>query len=474
MLEKLQNLWEWLMIVFQGLLGLIISNVIAVIGFVLAFLILMRIFREQRRPSSILAWSFFIIMIPYLGVPLYFLLGGRKLKKKIAAKGFLTKPSEGSHESFPVQDVFELDGNQVKFLTDGQIAFQTYCNAICEAKEEIHILTYILSNDRIGNSVLDLLIEKADEGVKVRLVVDALGSFWAPKKKIAILREAGGEFSRFMPAFPFQTHGWANLRIHRKIATFDNRKCILGGRNLDLRFMGDGPDSDRFFDFGAVYEGPIVECLNRIFVSDWAFASKQKLEDINGIMEPTTDPAGHSTVMGIASGPDVEGDILYERLINAIQEFDDEIVIVTPYFVPDEVLLRSLIVKARAKKKVTIILPENSNWKVVDFVRSLYLRELHQAGVEILLFQAGMLHAKVLLADQNFLLHGSANFDIRSLFVNFEIGMIHKSPEDIQAVSKWLSWISENCRPYGTESELNPSRGRRILEDAARLLAPLL
>ena len=110
--------------------------------------------------------------------------------------------------------------------------------------------------------------------------------------------------------------------------------------------MGDGPDSDRFFDFGAVYEGPIVECLNRIFVSDWAFASKQKLEDINGIMEPTTDPAGHSTVMGIASGPDVEGDILYERLINAIQEFEDDIVIVTPYFVPDEVLLRSLVVKA--------------------------------------------------------------------------------------------------------------------------------
>jgi cardiolipin synthase len=321
---------------------------------------------------------------------------------------------------------------------------------------------------------MDLLIEKASAGVRVRLLMDALGSFHKPGKKIKSLKAAGGEVCTFMPAIPIQAHGWANLRNHRKIAVFDNRLCILGGRNIDGRFMGEHPDPDRFYDFGAVYEGPVVECLNGIFLSDWSFASKQPLEEIR-VLEPVTDAGiGSSNMTGIVSGPDVLGDMLYERLVNIIQEFEDELVIVTPYFVPDEVLLRSLIVKARRGKRITLILPEKSNWAVVDFVRSHYLRELHEAGVNIQLFTDGMLHAKVMVSDRNTLVHGSANFDIRSLFVNFEIGMVHTSVEDLEPVFVWLKWLLERCRPFGTEKELHPRSTRRALEDAARLIAPLL
>ena len=372
MLENLNKLWSWVLSFFEWFLALLVSNALVVVGFVLAVVIILRVLREQRQPSSIFAWSFLIIVIPPVGIPLYVLLGGRKLKKKIQAKGLLTEAAEDGDHSINIQDQFYSAGNDVKFLTDGQIAFHTYSQAIKESEKEIHILTYILGDDETGNAILDLLIERARAGVRVRLLVDALGSFYRPGKKIKELKQAGGEVFAFMPAWPFQTHGWANLRNHRKIAVFDNRKCILGGRNLDKRFMGDRPDPERFFDFGAVYQGPIVDCLNAIFLSDWAFASKQSLAQIKDLVPALGHELGKSNLTGIVSGPDVDGDMLYERLVNVIQEFEDELVIVTPYFVPDEVLLTSLTVKARRGKRITLILPEKSNWKLVDFVRSHY------------------------------------------------------------------------------------------------------
>jgi cardiolipin synthase A/B len=474
MLENLKNLWDLLLASFEWVISVLFSNALTVGGFILAIVIILKIFREQRRPSSILAWSFFIIAFPFLGAPLYLLVGGRKLKKKIQAKGLLTDSRLTRDSSIRIEDLFQTTGNKVDFITDGQIAYRNFCQHIKDAEKEIHILTYILGDEKVGNSILDLLIEKVSQGVRVRLLIDALGSFHKPTKKLKAFKAAGGEFFTFMPAFPLQTHGWANLRNHRKIAIFDNRVGILGGRNLDGRFMGADVDADRFYDFGASYEGPVVEYLNGVFLADWAFASKQPLDTIDSLAPAQMVEIGASAVTGIASGPDVPGDMLYERLINIIQEFESTLVIVTPYFIPDEVLLRSLIVKARRGKKVTLILPEKSNWTVVDVVRGQYLRELHQAGVRILLFQAGMLHSKLLVADNKLLLHGSANFDIRSLFVNFEIGMIHTSLEDLEQVSVWLNWLEEKSRAFGLQRELNPPRLRKTFEDIARLIAPLL
>jgi len=264
MLEIIHSAWNWILSYLQWILGLLFTNVFAIIGFVLALVIIVRIFREQRRPSSILAWSFFIILIPYLGVPLYVIFGGRKLKKKINAKGFL---SVSQNPSLPgkVQDRFEVSANRVAFITDSHEAYKQYTSAIDSAQQEIHILTYILGNDPVGNSILEHLTRKAQQGIRVRLLVDALGSFWRPNKKIKELKAAGGEVCSFMPALPFQTHGWANLRNHRKIAVFDNSKAILGGRNLDERFMAIEAKADAFKDFGAIYEGPVVPYLNGIF-----------------------------------------------------------------------------------------------------------------------------------------------------------------------------------------------------------------
>ena len=474
MLEFLHRLWDLFLNSFQWGLGVLYSNIFAVVGFILAIIIILRVFREQRQPSSILAWSYFVLLIPYVGVPLYLIFGGRKLKKRIRAKGLLKLPSEGNQDLPYVEDIFPTRGNQVEMISDGSQAFRMFCDAITEAKREIHILTYILSNDEVGKKIIQLLTEKAESGVRVRLLLDALGSFRRPRKALRGLEIAGGEVHLFMPAFPFQTHGWANLRNHRKIAIFDGERAILGGRNLDSRFMGSAPDPDQFYDFGVRYKGPVVPHINRIFLLDWAFASKQAITDIV-ILQPGRPSAdGPSKVTGIASGPDVEGDPLYERMINLMQEFEKEIIIVTPYFIPDEMLTQTLVVKARRGKKITLVLPEHSNLKLVDFARSYYLRILHTAGIKVLLFQPGMLHAKVMVADGSIAIHGSANLDIRSLFVNFEIGMVHTSRGDIRDIMEWLRGIMERCRPYGLEREIHPPRFRRALEEATRLISPLL
>lgn len=474
MIENFKSLSEWILLSFHWILSVLVSNVFLVAGFVLAVVVIMRIFREQRQPSSIFAWGFFILLIPPVGVPLYFLMGGRKLKKRIKAKGLLTDKKSDSHDTPPVRDIFSTENNRVRFLTDGQVAFAIYCRCLEEAEKEIHILTYILGNDEVGNTILDMLIAKASRGVRVRLLVDALGSFNRPRRKFRKLKEAGAEVHTFMPVLPLQTHGWANLRNHRKIAVFDNRVAILGGRNLDQRFMGRHPDPMRFYDFGARYEGPVVEYLNGIFLSDWSFASKQPIGDIRCLPRSAFEQSGGSAVTGIASGPDVQGDLLYEKLVNIIQEFQEELIIVTPYFVPDEVLQRSLIVKARIGKKITLILPERSNWLVVDYVRANFLRELHAVGVNIHFFREGMLHGKLMVADRKVMIHGSANFDIRSLFVNFEIGMVHTSVSDLEPVFNWLDWLLERSRPFGRGKELRPPWIRSWIEDLARLVAPLL
>lgn len=474
MLETLHRLWEIFLSSFQWGLGVLFSNIFTVVGFVLAIAIIIRVFREQRQPSSLLAWSYFVLLIPYVGVPLYLLFGGRKLKKRIRAKGLLKRAAEGDTDLSYAEDTFSARGNRVEFITDGVQAYRLFRDAITAARKEIHILTYILSDDAVGNHILRLLTDKANSGVRVRLLLDALGSFRRPRKSIRSLQEAGGEVHLFMPAFPFQTHGWANLRNHRKIAVFDCEHAILGGRNLDSRFLGSVDDPDRFHDFGADYRGPIVNHFNGIFLLDWAFASKQAIPDMDCLQPRKPVAIGPSEVAGIASGPDVEGDPLYERMVNLMQEFERDLIIVTPYFIPDEILTRTLVVKARSGKKITLVLPEHSNWKLVDLARSYHLRILRSAGIEVLLFQPGMLHAKIMVADGSIAIHGSANLDIRSLFVNFEIGVVHTSEVDIRAIMEWLEQIMGNCRLYGLERELNPPRLRRTLEEATRLISPLL
>ncbi|MEM9158947.1 MAG: phospholipase D-like domain-containing protein [Verrucomicrobiota bacterium] len=354
----------------------------ATIGFALAFILISRLMREKQRPSNTFAWLLIIILAPYVGVPLYIVFGGRKLARLKEDKSPLRLLPPESDESVRFDTPFGIitEGNRTKFLHDGIDAFDTLVEEIRTAEKQICITTFILSHDAVGRRIVKELAEKAKQGIEVRLLVDGLGSF-GKKTFYILLTKAGGKIERFMPVLPISSLGRANLRNHRKVAIFDNYRAIIGGRNIGREYMGPNALSKRWKDFGVLIEGPAIMPLASIFEADWTFAGTKKGYKPKPIPRIENIDAPDKKVIEImASGPDTQGDPIYEKILSVIQEAEEEIIIATPYFLPDEVLLRSLMVKARTGKQVTIIVPKRSNHRITDLARSHYIRELLEAG----------------------------------------------------------------------------------------------
>ncbi len=451
----------------------------------LALLLISRLLAEKRQPGNTLAWLLGILLVPYIGVPLYLLFGGRKIKRLLARKSRLRPDISGLITDIPTQlrpsvqainsagACPPVSGNTVTLIETGEQAFAEFERQILAAKHSIHITTFILARDETGKRLVKLLARRAREGVKVRLLLDALGSFLSNGRFVQPIRDAGGEVSRFMPVLPLVFRTSANLRNHRKIAIFDQHTAIIGGHNLARVYMGPTFRARRWRDFGAVICGPSAALLNEVFLADWSFASEQPLERLHQENDSAAlRPVGESVAQVIASGPDVDGDPLYEGIVSMIQEAREKICIVTPYFIPDEVLLRSLMVKARSGVSVTVIVPARSDHRITDYARLHYIRELQQAGAHILYFNRGMMHAKALICDDQYALLGSANFDLRSLFVNFEIGLLLSCPDDVKRVQDWMEKLRQDCVTPKLKPTRNPFAIAR--EDLCRLLAPLL
>lgn len=467
----------------------LLATLYSLAGFILALLLVGRLMREKRAPANTFAWVLVIVLLPWLGVPLYLLIGSRKLERIARRKSRLypalpsaARVPAAAHASPTVLAVTaagappSVGGNSVQLLATGEEAFAALERHIRAARTHIHITTFILGRDDTGRRIIRLLAERAREGVKVRLLLDCVGSFLSRGSFVGPLRAAGGEIATFMPVIPFSSRGSANLRSHRKIAVFDHATAIVGGHNLAREYLGPTPHGRRYRDLGAIISGPAAAMLNEVFIADWCFATRQAAESLHAeIPLPQLDlTRGPAECQVVASGPDVPGDPLYEGLVSMIQEAERSICIVTPYFIPDEVLLRSLIVKARAGKQVLLVTPRRSDHLIADLARVHYLRELCRAGGQVRMWTPGMLHAKAVVVDDRLALLGSANFDFRSLFVNFEIGLfLHTHPE-VARVRHWAEELSARCHAYKPRQRRRRMPFAGVLEDLSRLLAPLL
>lgn len=482
MLERLQDFTD------NYLPNGVLASLLTIAGFILAVFLVARLMSEKRAPANTFAWLLIIILVPWVGVPLYLLLGGRKLRRLAERKSRLrpTLPTN-THHPFPqttspiVHTTVSsgaappVGGNAIRLITNGEDAYAVLAQHIREAQSTIHINSFILGRDDTGRRLVKLLAARAKEGIRVRLLLDSVGSMFSRGLFVNPIRAAGGQVGKFMPVLPFTSRGSANLRNHRKIAVFDHCTAIVGGHNLAREYMGPSHFARRWQDFGAVIKGPAAALLNEVFIADWCFATRDSADDLHAEIPPEciSVTPGTSELQVVASGPDVPGDPLYEGIIAMIQEANRSIWIVTPYFIPDDVLLRSLIVKARSGKEVTLITPRASNHPVADFARRHYIRELQRAGANVLLFAPGMLHSKAMIVDDTVGLFGSANFDLRSLFVNFEIGVMVYSRADVLAMKTWAADLAARCHAP------KPERKRlrtvsNVAEDLSRLLAPLL
>ncbi len=368
----------------------------------------------------------------------------------------------------------------------GETAFEALMRLCDSAQECIHIATFILGRDETGRAVVDMLARKAREGVQVRLLLDGLGCLFSSGRFVKPLRDAGGQVGRFMPVVPMQRKWSANLRNHRKIVVVDHVAAMVGGMNLAAEFMGKTPHRDRFIDSAVFLCGPAAADVEEVFFDDWDYAVDELLETQTypSLLQPNNryvqaiavhpseaPPAVDTLLQVIPSGPDVPGDTFHDALLTAIMDARERIWLVTPYFVPDESLVKTLALKARGGCDVRILAPLRSNHPTADFARGPALREITAAGGVIYAYPSGMVHAKAMLFDQQMAITGSPNLDMRSIYLNFEIALFHYSQDDIDRMANWMRALQQSSHIIKPEMV---SSSRAWAENFLRLISPLL
>ncbi len=445
-----------------------------IVGLFVIFVLLHMLYR-RRTPTSIVAWLLSIIFLPYIAIPLYFLIGSRK--RKHHKKSFIVMNTDTRimcEHSSPIDALLNNDGipsascqNSIELCTDGVKAYEIIIDKIKNAKDSIYICTYILDYDEATKQLFKLLIKKAKEGVDVKILIDAIGSYklYFNPLRIKLLKRAGAEVYFFMPLFNIPPNSYINLRNHRKIYIFDNKEVLSGGMNLSKDYIHPKTSKHLMKDILFSLKGPAVYRYLEIFSSDWKYASGH---DLNALIKVEVSKTGNDIVQVVPSGPDLEGDALFEALMVAIYSSKHRIWIVTPYFTPDISLMRALVIAKHRGVDVKLITPFESDHIIADLVRSSYMRELEENRAHVALYTGGKLHAKAILFDDTSVMLGSVNFDSRSLFLNYEVVSFAYSKHIIHNVEKWMITLLKEAN----RSMPPAGKYRRVAENFMRIFAP--
>ena len=464
-------------------LWVILTYVFFIASFLLGIILIAHILLQKRPPSGTIAWLLIILFLPYVGVPLYLVFGGRKMQRHVNRKGRIGLISD---EQIPEEQASVLDrllrtynfpgaemGHCVELCRTGAETYQAMESLLKNARRSIYISTFIYQSDEVGRRILDILVEKAKSGVDVRLMMDGVGSLHTPSRFFKPLLDAGGHTAVFLPVLHRPFRGRTNLRNHRKITIADNHKVLAGGANIGAESMSIHDRPAQWKDLAFVLEGPAVHHWLNIFAHDWEFAAKETLtgEQLQISKDTKSTQDTHSAVVQvIPSGPDVEGDALHDVLLSMIYAAQKRFWTVTPYFVPDDALCQALALAARRGVDVRVILPSRSNHISPDIVRGIPLRQIQAAGGQVMFYTPKMLHAKVVLADDEVAVVGSANMDIRSLLLNYETAMFVYSESAISEVQAYIEELMTHTRSGIAEASLLRTLGESIV----RLVSPLL
>lgn len=460
----------------ENLIYFLLIHISAILADILVLGALGHMVYQRREPTSMIAWLLAIILIPYIAVPLYFIFRSRKLKRKTKSQFELACKHEVVPENATNLDMIlrgngiagATQGNRFEFYTDGVDAYEALMEQIQTAQKQILISTYVFSSDEVARSILSKLTLKASQGVSVKLLIDSIGSlslyfFQGPLKE---LKKAGGQVAFYMPLLTRPFQNYINLRNHRKIFLFDNTTVLAGGMNLSREYMGPVPCDNRWQDILFLIQGPAVFHYRKIFTEDWNHTAREKLD----LFEEMPASCGDTGIQVVPSGPDIASDALYEALLSAVFAATERIWIVTPYFVPDKSLMQAFIIASHRGVDIKLITPASSNHLIADLGRSSYMRELLNNGIEVCLFQSGMIHAKAILIDRKGVMMGSANIDQRSLFLNYEVISFIYSEEIIAASEQWMITLIAQCS--GSMAPAN--RLRRMGENLMSVFAPML
>lgn len=451
---------------------LVTTHLFLAIGGLLMFIFAAWVMQQERPASTSLAWIITILTLPYIGIPLFLLIGSRKLSKKHHIKPRLyqtQQPGDDTSSSISrlpgIMNFYGLPpflkGHEAEFHTDGEYALERLNKLIENARERIDLCLFMLHTDTVGACIIRALIRSARRGISTRILLDGVGSMGFSTQWTAQLRKEGIQIAWFIPVFHRPLKGRTNLRNHRKLLIVDSRYAWCGGRNISQEYF------DKWIDLSCDLSGPHVTTLQYIFDCDWNFATDTPPPD--SIMYPPPNTSKNDgELCVIPSGPDISGDPLHAILITACFEANSDITLITPYFVPDETLLVALRLACERGVQVKILVPNNSNHKLADLARNRYLRTLMDSGAKVFVYTGGMLHAKLYVIDEMYAFMGSANLDIRSLYLNFEIMLLYTSREDIQSLRNWARALEAELEPYTMKQT---KLFQRLLEGVVTLLS---
>ena len=472
---------------------------------IILLIVCFRIIYDTRSHSKTLAYLLFAIFVPVIGIFFYLAFGinlrKRKLySKKLVHNNALAKKLREGILHFNARTLRKGDdelkkykelalllvndnmspvtaGNDVKVLVNGESKFPDVLDAIKAAKHHIHIEYYIYADDETGGQIAEVLIQKAQEGVIVRFMYDDFGSYWLRKKMVKRLKEAGVKIFPFYKINFIAFASRLNYRNHRKIVVVDGSVAFVGGINVADKYVNNAKKQKLFWrDTHLRIEGPGVRYLQYLFLCDWGFCSKENVKPDDKLFpDPESLPVkGNKFVQIAASGPDSDIPTILYSLLQGINLAEEEILITTPYFIPGDSIKDAMMSAALGGVIVKLLVPGESDSRLVNAAAKSHYADLLNAGIEIYLYKKGFVHAKTMVIDRKVAIVGSANMDYRSFDLNFEVNAIVYDRKIASELADVFEEDLKHAKRINAKAWNNRPVHIQLAEKTAGLLSPIL
>jgi len=464
--------------------------------------VFVRVIKVRLPVATSLAWLILVFFLPLVGAIAYLVLGEKRLGHKFAARSQAIKgrydrwlqdlppeirsdPQRLSPEARSLSrlaqtavNIPSLSGNRLQLLDAAEPILRSMINDIDNAKKFCHLEFYIWTEGGMADDVGAALLRAAGRGVTCRVLLDAIGSANFSKGHLLEQLKSGGvEVAFALPVSAISVFKVRpDLRLHRKIVVIDDAAAYTGSFNLvDPRLFKQDAGVGEWVDAMVRLEGPAVLALNALFRWDWEVETGRDLDAQAESGDPSADlRASETDVQVIPSGPGRTGDSIYQLLLMSIYCAQGEIAMTTPYFVPDEAVFTALLTAAERGVKVTVIMPERNDSRLVHYTCRSYFDDMLAAGIRIFGFKGGLLHTKSVVVDRQIALFGSVNLDVRSFWLDFEVTLGVYDPDFAQRLLALQDKYIEDARPVDRRTWQQRTAKERFFENLARLASPLL
>jgi len=473
---------------------------LSITNYIAVAIAIVHILRYRRDPRGMFAWILILFFLPFLGLILFLTVGNmpvqRRVKRfekrtgKIATA--LSRQTAVVREAFDERNKDNLDsemqelinfahkitgnvvssGNHVILSHDAKKTFLEKQMIINSAQSNLHLQYYIYADDDTGRALSQLLIDRAKAGVEVRLLLDAVGCWRLPRRHVNWLKDNGVQLAFFMPWKPTRRRFQLNCRNHRKLIVADGKRAVTGSSNIANEYLGSHPQLGPWEDTNLFIKGPAVTNLQEVFVEDWVASTKEELT--SDAYFPDPQAVGNQAVQIVASGPTDVVPVMHQLLYAALSNARHAVSFITPYFVPDQAMMLALTSAAIRGVRVRLLVPSRTDHPVVLWAGRSNYQELLDAGVEILEYPNGMLHSKTVAIDGRWGMVGSANMDVRSFRINFELTTLLYDDVAAGTLKRDFERLAQESIRITSESIQSWSLKEQIYAGLARMTSPMM